>query len=305
MNNIVIAPVPSIQRLLNAFLAGRKASTLRAYRQDLLDFAGFLGVESIESAARHLLTRDAGHANGVLLDYQHALLERRLAPNTVNRRIAALRSLVKLARMLGLVTWETEVQNVPSRAYRDTRGPGKEGVRRMLGVLASDRTPKGYRDTCIIHLLFDLGLRRGEVAALNLSDLDVRGSRLRITGKGRSEPEWLTLPRPTLDALIDWLVFRGLEPGPVFHNLDRTGVRGRLSDNGIYRLVCAIGRRASLGHVRPHGLRHAAITHALDQTNGNIRAAAKFARHKQVNTTLIYDDARQDIAGSIATLVAE
>lgn len=47
------------------------------------------------------------------------------------------------------------------------------------------------------------------------------------------------------------------------------------------------------------------ITHALDKSNGNVRAVAKYARHKRVDTTLIYDDNRQDLGGEIARIVAE
>jgi integrase/recombinase XerC len=175
----------------------------------------------------------------------------------------------------------------------------------MLRALAARKTPKSYRDAAIIHLLFDRVLRRGEVASLNLEDLDARDSRLRIRGKGQREPEWLTLAPATLSAIGDWLVFRGLEPGPLFFNLDRAMPQGRLSTNGIYLIVRRLGRQAMQRPVRPHGLRHAGITCALDKTNGNLRAVAQFARHKRVETTIVYDDNRRDLGGAVSRLVSE
>ena len=57
------------------------------------------------------------------------------------------------------------------------------------------------------------------------------------------------------------------------------------------------------GTVRPHGLRHTAITTALDASGGNIREAAKFSRHQRLETVLIYDDRRTDVAGQLAAQV--
>ncbi|MHB0970204.1 MAG: tyrosine-type recombinase/integrase [Thermoanaerobaculia bacterium] len=74
--------------------------------------------------------------------------------------------------------------------------------------------------------------------------------------------------------------------------------------NGLYRIVRRLGR--DIGRrVRPHGLRHASITAALELTSGDVRSVARFSSHRSIQTVLIYDDARQDAAGEIAKLVAE
>ena len=51
---------------------------------------------------------------------------------------------------------------------------------------------------------------------------------------------------------------------------------------------------------RPHGLRHSAITAALEATNGNIAEVMKFSRHKDPKVLMKYDDNRKDVAGDIA-----
>ncbi|HVT40002.1 MAG TPA: hypothetical protein VHE78_13215 [Gemmatimonadaceae bacterium] len=53
-----------------------------------------------------------------------------------------------------------------------------------------------------------------------------------------------------------------------------------------------------------HGLRHAAITHALDVCAGDVRKVQKFSRHRDLRTLTVYDDNRQDVAGEVAKLVA-
>jgi integrase/recombinase XerC len=56
--------------------------------------------------------------------------------------------------------------------------------------------------------------------------------------------------------------------------------------------------------VRPHGLRHAAITEALRLTRGDVRAVQRFSRHRDLWTLTLYDDNRADLAGEIARQLA-
>ena len=128
-------PTSAAARLLRAFLNGRKAETITAYRQDLEDFQAFIQAPSLEGAANLLLARGPGEANALALDYKAHLMDRELAANTINRRLTALRSLVKLGRTLGVVSWTIEVQSVKADPYRDTRGPGRAGFRDMLDSL--------------------------------------------------------------------------------------------------------------------------------------------------------------------------
>ena len=48
-----------------------------------------------------------------------------------------------------------------------------------------------------------------------------------VVGKGHTDKEPLTLPDPTVHALVAWLDVRGREPGPLFHRLDNAAARGR------------------------------------------------------------------------------
>ncbi len=62
--------------------------------------------------------------------------------------------------------------------------------------------------------------------------------------------------------------------------------------------------REGLGLGRPHGLRHAAITEALDLLGGDVRRVQRFSRHRDVRVLNAYDDNRQDLAGEVARIVA-
>ncbi|WP_422929016.1 tyrosine-type recombinase/integrase [Singulisphaera sp. PoT] len=296
--------------LTAAFLSGRKPTTLRAYESDLEDFAMFAGAGSSGEAVNGLIALHHGQANGVALAYRSHMTERGLSSATVSRRLAALRSVVKLGRTLGLINWTLEVESPKAEAYRDTRGPGDDGWKAMLETAkreASTGDAKGVRDLALIRLLHDLGMRRGEVVALDLADVDLERGTVEIVGKGRTQGELLTLPEGTARALGEWIEIRGLEDGPLFTRLDRAAKEAsRLTDTAVYQTVQALGKRAGLNHaVRPHGLRHQAITSALDATNGDIRSVQQFSRHSDPRTLLKYDDRRRDVAGAIARMIAD
>jgi integrase/recombinase XerC len=291
-------------RLVEMFLAGRGAQTLRAYRRDIDDFAAFAGVAAEHAAAR-ILGNGRGEANGLALAYRASLQARGLSPATVNRRLAALRSLVKLGRTLGLVTWTLEVPGLRAEAYRDTAGPGKAGVRKLLEQLAGRQNPNALRDRAIVRLAYDLGLRRKEIVGLDVEHLDMEAGTAAVLGKGRAQKAKLSLPGPTRLALVAWLAARGPQPGALFVRLDRGGRgNGRLDGGSVYRIVRGLGERVGI-RARPHGLRHSAITELLELTGGNIREVQQFSRHRSVQTVLRYDDNRADLGGKLASRLAD
>src|SRR5262249_47973603 len=182
-----------------------------AYRMDLSDFADFSNAAGIAEAAGRILAGGHGRANETVLLFRSQLQARGLAPATINRRLAALWSLVKLARTLGLITWVLEVEGVRTEPYRDTRGPGQAGFRQLLAALDGRIDPKAIRDRALLRLLYDLGLRRAEVVGLDVEDVDLLAETVAVLGKGRTQKVTLTLPPATRAALAEWLTVRGMQ----------------------------------------------------------------------------------------------
>ncbi|WP_435022771.1 tyrosine-type recombinase/integrase (plasmid) [Tundrisphaera sp. TA3] len=297
--------------LAEDFLSTVSGRTLVAYRADLGRLADYMGSAGPGEAAAAFLASGPGEANRLALGWKGNMMSVGLAPATVARRMSSLRALVGWARACGLVAWTIDVKNPRVAAYRDTRGPGRDGVRAIKAAADADAGPTGRRDRAAVALLHDLGLRRGELVALDRADLDLSGDRptVAIRGKGRNgQVERLTIPAPTAAALAAWLaVHPDPRPdAPLFCRLDRAATgTGRISGEAVRLLVARLGDRAGLaGRPRPHGLRHQGITRALDVSNGNVRAAAKFGRHADPRVTQRYDDARTDLAGTLAALVA-
>jgi integrase/recombinase XerC len=295
--------------ILESFLKGRRRTTWKAYQHDLGDFAKFLGVETGAAAAEALVSCDHGNANRIAMAYKAMMIERGLSSATIARRLATLRSMVKVARQIGRVSFCLDVESPKSEPYRDTRGPGLDGWRKMLAeAQRRATTAEGRRNLALIRLMHDLGLRRGECVAMDLADVDLDGGTVSIVGKGRTEQVRLTLSGPALKALAGWMEARGDQPGPLFVRLDRAAGEepGRLAGDSVCSMVQALGRAAGLAQVaRPHGLRHQGITRALDLTAGDVRKVQRFSRHAKLETLMIYDDARRDDAGGVAKLLGD
>ncbi len=299
---------PDIKMLLESFLEGRSPRTIRAYSQDLVDFQSFVGASTTQAMAETLLNHGHGQANALALRYRSHLVQRGLQSATINRRLAALRSLVRLARTFGLVAWSLEIQNLRASAYRDARGPGLAGFRRMVRQLDDRQTPKAIRDRLLLRLLYDLALRCSEVTNLDLCDVELGAGTLAVQGKGRTDKQLLTVPQQTKLALEAWLQVRGSEPGPLFTNFDRANKGCRLTSTSLYRIVRDLGRRIGI-KVRPHGLRHTAITEACKLAQANeigLEEVLDYSRHsrKSLSILMLYRDRERDVQGTLAGLVA-
>jgi integrase/recombinase XerC len=289
--------------LLRAFLDSKSPKTVEAYAADLLDFTSFLQQPSPVKGISHLLSQNGRDANVTIFSYRAALIDRGLQPSTVNRRLSALRSLITLAKALGVVDWSVIAPNLRVQPYRDTRGPSRPQIRQLFRHVLTTGGKRGIRDYALLRLLYDCALRRNEAVTLDLSYISLAIPQILVLRKGTLDRSPLTLASPTTSALRSWLEVRGDAAGPVFLNLDRAGKGERLTGVSVNRVVAGWGREIGL-RLTAHQLRHAAITHALDATGGDVRAVARFSGHRQIQTLLVYDDNRNDLAGHITNLVA-
>jgi integrase/recombinase XerC len=291
------------QSLLSAFLGSKAQGTLLGYQKDLKDFAAFLGVETTAETVQVLL-QNQGQSNALVCAYKNHLLARQLQSATINRRLSALCSMVKLARTFGMCAFSLDVEWLPNERFRDTKGPGQDGVKKLICSLEQKMDKKSRRDYALLRLLYDLALRRNEALSLDREHLNMEASTVEVLGKGRRGRQTLDLTPKAKDALSLWLKERGDEEGPLFIALDNSSYGKRLKGGGLYAAIQKIGRAVGL-KVRPHGLRHAAITEALDATNGDVRAVQQFSRHKSLDMVMVYDDKRKNLGGKVAQMISQ
>jgi integrase/recombinase XerD len=199
-----------------------------------------------------------------------------------------LRSLLRFTYVQGL-TANPLADAVPSVAsWRLASLPKALPPSQVACLLKScdRRKTIGRRDFAVLILLSRLGLRAGEVAGLQLGDIDWRAGELIVRGKG-NRTDRLPLPVEVGQAIVAWLV-RGrpscLSPS-VFPRV-RAPHRA-LSSGGVSAIVWHACQRAGMAPVGAHRLRHSAATDML-QAGGSLDEVGQVLRHQRRDTTSIY-----------------
>jgi len=215
--------------------------------------------------------------------------------------VTALRSFLGFLH-LGGVTERSLVHAVPTVARRRLadlpKGLEPDQMRRLLAACDAN-TAVGCRDLAILTLLVRLGLRRGEVAGLGLDDIDWRAGTIRVRGKGNCHErvplpsdvghlvaEYLQHARPA-DAQGRTVFVRHFAP---HHALGASRVSGIVAD---------AARRADLGRIHAHRLRHTAATELL-RAGASLPEIGQLLRHRRVETTAIYAKVDRDTLRLIA-----
>ena len=318
--SVTLAPDPVALLLADK----RSPATRRAYASDLAAFfkCGDMGMTgSVPSPAdvQAFLSLSAPEVALRLATYKGQMLTAGLAEATVNRRLAAIRSLLKFSHRLGLAKTDGRglVDSEKVKAYRDTRGTDLKALRRLLALpaeLHGAGTLRMLRDVALLRLLAENALRRAEVCALNVGDFSLTEKRLMILGKGRgSQKVPITLSAKCAEAVAAYLVaagHAGEDSAPLFCNLSRqhtvadpNRAGGRLAPDGLHDLIQNYGAKIGL-KLTPHKIRHSAITAALDASGGDVRKVQKLSRHADLRTLTIYDDNRADAQGEMTGLLS-
>jgi len=231
--------------------------------------------------------------------FQHAqalraVLSETYQPATTNKLLAALRGCLRACWQLGLMSAEDYHLGASVRGVRGSTLPaGRSLSQGEIGALlqdcASDQTPLGVRDGCILALLYGLGLRRAEVVALDLEDYNAEPGELLIKGKGGKQRIGHVV-NGARAALLDWLAIRGDEPGPLFRPIHKGGAiqSGRLSCQAIYHVCKHRAARAGVNDFSPHDLRRTCISHLLDK-GVDLSTCQRVAGHSNIATTARYD----------------
>lgn len=238
--------------------------------------------EPLEEALRRL---DTGHVTAFVMAQCSS---GRLGAGAGKNLTGGLRSLLRFLHVAG---WTPVglADAVPSVAgWRLASLPRALEAGQVAGLLEScDRaTAIGRRDLAILTLLARLGLRAGEVAALELDDIDWRAGELTIRGKG-STIERLPLPHNVGDALVSYL--RDGRPSSELRLVflpARAPIRA-LSSMAITAVVRYACDRAGVERVGAHRLRHTIATELL-AAGAPLAQIAPILRHASLSTTAIY-----------------
>ena len=203
--------------------------------------------------------------------------------------LPALRSLLRFLHLTGRVPAGLAGAVPAGRGRpRNLARPRAADHGQVRAVLAScDRgSAVGRRDYAILLILARLAVRGGEVARLELADIDWRAGELTVHGKG-SRVDVLPLPADVGAAIADYLLHA--RPATAVRNVFIT-VKAPftgLATSSVTVLVGAACARAGVSRFGPHGMRHAAACDLL-AAGASMEEIGQLLRHAQQRTTAIY-----------------
>jgi integrase/recombinase XerD len=212
----------------------------------------------------------------------------RLVIESAKREAADLRALLRFLYLHGLTATDLGSAMPPVAGWRDTRLPATMTAAQVAALLdGCDRSrPAGLRDLAVLSLLGRLGLRSGEVAALQLGDIDWRAGEILVRGKARRDDR-LPLTVEAGEAIAAYLRHgRPPSPCPQVILTCYAPFRG-IHPSSITRVVYRACRRAGLTPVGGHQLRHALATEMLRQ-GGDLVEISQVLRHRDLATTSVY-----------------
>ena len=255
---------------------------------------------ALSAERRQPLSRD------LLMEYRAQMIARELSPSTINVRLAAVRKLIGEARRNGILGAEQAAQmaDVPNVRQQGTRLGNwltREQAKELLTV--PDRsTLKGNRDAAILALLVGCALRRAELAALAIEDIQQREGRWVIAdlrGKG-GRVRTVAVPLWVKHLMDAWTAAAGHSSGQLLRPVLKGGrvVGEGLSDWAVWSVVEQSAKAIGIERFGAHDLRRTCAK--LCRKNGGDLEQIKFLLgHASIQTTERYLGSEQEIAVAV------
>ncbi len=244
-------PIVDLRRLLQSFERHLRATnkaprTIETYREAVTQFIAFQDCSRGPRAAADI---ERKHVEAFI----DSLLER-WSPSTAANRYRALQS------FFGFLVDEDEISDSPMGKMRPPKVPSKpvavldtaELTRLLAACSGKDFAER--RDTALVRMLVDTGMRRAELCNLKVEDIDFAQDVAIVLGKGRI-PRSCPFGNKTAAALDRYLRTRERHPDNQLPWL-WLGRRGRLSDSGLAQMLRRRAGAAGIDPVHPHQLRH-------------------------------------------------
>lgn len=275
------------------YLAGERflsPLTIEAYRTDLYDLAFFL----MESAGDDARIWQASRQD--LRDYLGYLNRNERSHATINRHLSSLRRFFRFLRREKLITDDPAqvLESSKSRRHLPSYLTRNEMEELMKAVTITDDAGDEKtefllrRNSLILELFYNQGLRVSELINLKDMDFDLREGILAVrAGKGGKDRR-LPLSDVTREALEGYLVARERLMLAPANGILLVSVKGqKLYRMRVYRLIVDTAKKAGLGHLHPHMLRHSFATSLLEG-GANLRVIQELLGHADISTTTIY-----------------
>jgi site-specific recombinase XerD len=274
-------------------IKGSSEKTIQAYRDTyrlFLPFAADYHHIKIASLRIEHLTVEL-----ILSFLNHLEEKRKNTTRTRNLRLVAIKSLAKMIRFM--------YPQYRKLAEQILSIPQKRMQKKLIGYLYSQevmdvfkvvglKKNEGFRDYCLLHLLFDSGARATEIATLNLDYFDAHNQTLAILGKGNRFRQIQLWPK-TCELITLYIQKYRTNPSPLYRHRLFINQRGQaLTRSGIHRLCRKYLQRAlapkRLKSIHPaHSFRHSRAVNMLGCGHA-ITDIKNRLGHENINSTMVY-----------------
>lgn len=283
-----------LNNFLTWFRAGHSPASVSSYKYALYPFRKWLDEQSSLEGSPHLITTLTFER---LLAYLEHLHQADLKPNTRAIYITALKGLYKWLNLQERSPINPDlIPTVPIDPSASSRNAAtQEEVEAILGTF-DEYFPEDLRTKAAISLLWDSGMRLGELLSLDIESIDTQAMRGRVkTYKRKNHSRTIRWWHGTNEVLKRWLVIRdailrreGVKENAVFISLSSNSTLGRLDRHVIQKAMREACDELSITRqISPHTLRHGNLTLLL-RGGMNIRQVQEHAGHAKVTTTQIY-----------------
>lgn len=241
---------------------------IKTYTSQLGLLAQFLADKSI----KHVTTDDLGnYIERIKAEGQSAV--------TVRQRAKTFRTFFRWLKETQVIEDDPSRNlHIPKRPHRLPKTLSREQIKSLISA------PLSTRDRALIFLMLDSGMRRGEIAQLEIEDLDLQRGIAHVRhGKGDKE-RYVLFAEHTIEAVKTWLDERTTSSKIKNVFVNRYGKPLRVG--GIYKCVKKAAKLAGI-NARPHVLRHSFATDYIDR-GGSITDLQMLMGHTDINTTMIY-----------------
>ncbi len=289
---LAVTTVPADQHPALVYLASLAPGSRRTMRQALDVMAAMLTAGQCDHRTLPWGALRFQHTQAV----RSALMQRYSAA-TANKMLSALRQVLRTAWRLNYMAADeyqraTDLKPVtgetPDAAAGRALSFGEWAA--LFAVCLVDPSPAGVRDAAMIALLKVAGLRRAEVATLQVEDYDGVTGTLRVRGKRNKTRSVPIEDTGAKDAFADWMHLRGSAPGTLFTRIRKGGAitQAGLTDQAIYYILNKRRAQASAAKFTPHDLRRTFAGDLLD-AGADLATVQKLMGHANANTTAGYD----------------
>ena len=268
---------------------GASSNTIAAYQNDLSQFSNFLKLQH-QPDFIHWEKVHTKHISEFMIFLQ----DRGYSETSRSRKLASIKSFFSFLLNEGIISDDTSI-DLSSPRYSPTL-PHHISVSSMNKLLElpklakpSDKMHLILRNHSMLELMYATGIRVSEMTNLNLKDLNISESYLRVIGKGNKE-RILPVYSEALSSVESWIQAGRVKIlGHKFSNALFLNSRGnRLTRQGFWRILKHESERAGISEsVTPHTIRHSFATHLL-QGGASLLHVQSLLGHSSISTTQIY-----------------